>query len=211
MSRPTVPCRPWGPIPIFIPNTSLQHTLNTAFAQATDRRVLREVPGKLDDFYADDVEVTSEDQPETIRGKARVGSLLLNFLVPLHVMAEIGSLAVSIRHTAIPEMPEKRIPRGHSIWLGRLVRPVRLTGALSGNGAGPVLCMSIIMITSALAILYVRRPRFRSEQPLCRLSRSLVTVLLGQRTVKAWLFFVRRPFRSHLTVCSTDDATSSPS
>jgi hypothetical protein len=37
-----------------------------------------------------------------IRGKPSVRALLYNFLVPLHVMAEIGGLQVSIRQTAIP-------------------------------------------------------------------------------------------------------------
>jgi hypothetical protein len=81
---------------------SADHTLNTAFAQAKITESFEKYLEIFDDFYAADVEVTSEVQPETIRGKARVGSLLLNFLVPLHVMAEIGSLTVSIRHTAIP-------------------------------------------------------------------------------------------------------------
>ena len=40
-------------------------------------------------------------QHEPIRGKARVGSLLLNFLVPLHVLAEVGGLAISIKETTI--------------------------------------------------------------------------------------------------------------
>jgi len=53
-------------------------------------------------FYADDVEVSSEDSRETIHGKERVRTLLFNFLIPLHVMAEIGGLLVSIRQTAIP-------------------------------------------------------------------------------------------------------------
>ena len=37
-----------------------------------------------------------------IRGKPIVRALLYNFLVPLHVMAEIGGLQVSIRQTAMP-------------------------------------------------------------------------------------------------------------
>jgi len=38
---------------------------------------------------------------EPIRGKGRVRSILANFLVPLHVMAEVGGLSISIRQTAI--------------------------------------------------------------------------------------------------------------
>ena len=37
-----------------------------------------------------------------MRGKAKVRSLLFNFLVPLHVMAEVGGLSISLRETAIP-------------------------------------------------------------------------------------------------------------
>src|SRR6266851_1674767 len=44
----------------------------------------------------------SESVEEPIRGKDRVRSLLAAFLVPLHVMAEVGGLSISIRQTAIP-------------------------------------------------------------------------------------------------------------
>jgi hypothetical protein len=53
-------------------------------------------------FYADDIEASSETGEEPIRGKARVRSVLFNFLVPLHVMAGVGGLSISIRETAIP-------------------------------------------------------------------------------------------------------------
>jgi len=55
----------------------------------------------FDAFYADDIQVSSETAEEPVRGKARVRSLLANFLVPLHVMAEVGGLLISIRQTAI--------------------------------------------------------------------------------------------------------------
>jgi hypothetical protein len=48
------------------------------------------------------VEVSAADSGETLRGKEKVRALLFNFLVPLHVMAEIGGLLVSVRQTAIP-------------------------------------------------------------------------------------------------------------
>ena len=38
---------------------------------------------------------------EPIRGKAEVHSLLSNFLVPLHAMAEVGGVSISIRETLI--------------------------------------------------------------------------------------------------------------
>jgi hypothetical protein len=53
-------------------------------------------------FYADDVEVTREDLREMIRGKAKVRPFLLNLLVPLHVMAEIAGLSISVHQVAIP-------------------------------------------------------------------------------------------------------------
>jgi hypothetical protein len=56
----------------------------------------------FDEFYADDIEVASDTGEGLIRGKAKVRSMIANFLVPLHVMAEIGGLLVSIRQTAFP-------------------------------------------------------------------------------------------------------------
>src|SRR6266446_1783529 len=56
----------------------------------------------FDTFYADDIEVSSDVTGEPVRGKSRVRSLLFNFLVPLHVMAEVAGLSVSIRETPIP-------------------------------------------------------------------------------------------------------------
>jgi hypothetical protein len=49
----------------------------------------------------------------SIRGKAKVNSLLFDFLVPLQVMAEIGGLSVSIRQT---EMPGDGARETHSAW-----------------------------------------------------------------------------------------------
>ena len=53
-------------------------------------------------FYADDVERSREDLPEMIRGKGKVRPFLLNALVPLQVVAEIGGLSISVQQTAIP-------------------------------------------------------------------------------------------------------------
>src|SRR5260370_2524679 len=78
-----------------------EHMLNTAITQAKISESFEEYLEIFDKFYADDVQVSSETQHEPIRGKARVGSLLLNFLVPLHVMAEVRGLAISIKETRI--------------------------------------------------------------------------------------------------------------
>jgi len=86
----------------FISSQTRERTLNAAIVQANISESFEEHLEIFDAFYADDVEVSSETAEEPIRGKERVRSLLLNFLVPLHVMAEIGGLLISIRQTAIP-------------------------------------------------------------------------------------------------------------
>jgi hypothetical protein len=77
-------------------------TLNAAILRAEIAGSYEEFLEIFETFYADDVEVSSEESRETIRAKERVRTLLFNFLIPLHVMAEIGGLLVSIRQTAIP-------------------------------------------------------------------------------------------------------------
>jgi hypothetical protein len=76
--------------------------LNAAILRVEIARSYEEYLEIFDAFYADDIEVSSETGEEPIRGKHRVRSLLANFLVPLHVMAEVGGLSVSIRQSAIP-------------------------------------------------------------------------------------------------------------
>ncbi len=78
-----------------------ERALNAAIVKAEISESFEEYLEIFDAFYADDVEVNSEAHEEPIRGKARVRSLLFNFLVPLHVMAELGGLSVFIRGTAI--------------------------------------------------------------------------------------------------------------
>ena len=76
--------------------------LNTAILRAKIARSYEEFLEIFDKFYADDVEVSREDSPETIRGKNRVRPFLLNFLVPLHVMAEVAGLSISVQLTQVP-------------------------------------------------------------------------------------------------------------
>jgi hypothetical protein len=64
--------------------------LNTAITQARISESFEEYLEIFDKFYADDVQVSSETQHEPIRGKARVGSLLLNFLVPFMLWPKLG-------------------------------------------------------------------------------------------------------------------------
>jgi len=79
-----------------------ERALNAAIVQANISESFEEHLGIFDAFYADDIEVSSETHEEKIRGKARVRALLGDFLIPLHIMAEIGGLQVSIRQIAMP-------------------------------------------------------------------------------------------------------------
>jgi hypothetical protein len=102
----------------FMGSQTRERALNTAIVQANISRSFEECLDIFDPFYADDIEVSSETTKEPIRGKERVRSLLFNFLVPLHVMAEIGGLLISIRQTAIPGNVAGET---HSAWTLELV------------------------------------------------------------------------------------------
>jgi hypothetical protein len=90
-----------------------EQTLNAAILRAEIARSYEEFLEIFDKFYADDVEVSSEDSPEAIRGKERVRPFLLNFLVPLHVMAEVAGLSISVQQT---EVPRDTSNETHSEW-----------------------------------------------------------------------------------------------
>jgi hypothetical protein len=87
---------------LYASSQTQERALNSAIVRAEISESFEEYLEIFDAFYADDIEVSSETAEEPIRGKDRVRSLLANFLVPLHVMAEVGGLAISIRETAIP-------------------------------------------------------------------------------------------------------------
>src|SRR6266852_8037967 len=90
-----------------------EQTLNAAILRAEIARSYEEFLEIFDKFYADDVKVSSEDSPETIRGKEKVRPFLLNFLVPLHVMAEVAGLSISVQQT---EVPRDTATETHSGW-----------------------------------------------------------------------------------------------
>ena len=86
---------------LYTSSRTRERALNSAIVQADINESFEEYLEIFDAFYADDVEVSSETRKEPIRGD-RVRSLLTNFLVPLHVMAEVGRLSISICQTTIP-------------------------------------------------------------------------------------------------------------
>src|SRR3989442_7624687 len=80
----------------FTSSQTQERALNAAIVQANISESFEEYIEIFDAFYDDDVEITSETGEEPIRGKARVRSLMANHLVPLHVMAELHGLLISI-------------------------------------------------------------------------------------------------------------------
>jgi hypothetical protein len=81
---------------------SAERDLNAAILRAEISKSYEEFLDILETFYADDVEVRREGLQEMIRGKEKVRPFLLNLLVPLHVMAEVAGLSVSVQQTAVP-------------------------------------------------------------------------------------------------------------
>jgi hypothetical protein len=55
----------------------------------------------FDAFYADHVEVSDDTESGSVFGREQIRALLFKFLVPIHVMAEIGGLSVQIRESPI--------------------------------------------------------------------------------------------------------------
>src|SRR5712664_2101930 len=86
---------------LYASSRTRERALNSAIVRAEISESFEEYLEIFEAFYADDIEVSSKTVKEPIRGKGRVRSILANFLVPLHVMAEVGGLSISIRQTAI--------------------------------------------------------------------------------------------------------------
>ena len=105
-----------------------ERELNTAIVSADISASYEEFLAIVDEFYADDVEVHSDSSPEPLVGRARLKSLLMGFLVPVHVMAEIGGLSVSV--SEIPIAGDS-LDEQHSQWSVELVgitgRAVRIS------------------------------------------------------------------------------------
>jgi hypothetical protein len=92
---------------------SAERALNTAIVNTDITRGYEEYLALVDQYYADDVEVSSDTSPEPVTGKDRLKSILFRFLGPLHMIAEIGGLWVSIHGASIPG---DSIDEQHSAW-----------------------------------------------------------------------------------------------
>jgi hypothetical protein len=113
---------------LYTSSQTRERALNAAIVQAEISRSFEEYLEIFDAFYDDDIEVSDETAEEPIRGKARVRSLLSNFLVPLHLLSEIGGISVSLRETAIPG---DAADETHSAWTLDLVGVTGRTSTLS--------------------------------------------------------------------------------
>jgi hypothetical protein len=113
---------------LYTSSATRERALNSAIVGAEISESYEEYLEIFDEFCADEIEVTSEAGEEPIRGKARVRSLLANFLVPLHIMAEVGGLSISIRETALPG---DAADETHSAWTLELVGATGKTYTLS--------------------------------------------------------------------------------
>jgi hypothetical protein len=78
-----------------------ERALNGAILAAEISESYEEYLKIFDHFYADDIHATSDGLKEAVEGKAAVRARLAGFLVPLHVLAEIGGLSVSIQWSPI--------------------------------------------------------------------------------------------------------------
>ena len=75
--------------------------LNNALVNADISNGCEEHLALFDRFYDENVEIASDSDPALLVGKARVLPIIRGFLMPLHVMAEIGGLAVRLQYTPL--------------------------------------------------------------------------------------------------------------
>jgi hypothetical protein len=95
-----------------------ERVLNSAIIAADIGQGWEEYLEIFDAFYADEVEVTTDTETVPIRGRERIRALLFNFLAPLHVMVEIGGLAIDLRESPIHgDSPDET----HSAWSVNLI------------------------------------------------------------------------------------------
>ena len=95
-----------------------ERVLNSAIIAAEIGRGWEEYLEIFDAFYADEVEVTTDTETGPVGGRKRIRALLFNFVAPLHVMVEIGGIAIQIREGPIHgDAPNET----HSAWSMSLI------------------------------------------------------------------------------------------
>jgi len=97
---------------------SVERALNAAIVNADITRSYEEYLTLVDQYYAEDVEVSTDVSLHPLVGRHRLKSLLLGFLAPLHMVAEIGGLWVSIHEVSIAG---DSLDEQHSEWSLELI------------------------------------------------------------------------------------------
>jgi len=97
---------------------SAERALNSAILNADITRSYEEYLTLIDQYYAEDVEVSSDVSLHPLAGRHRLKSLLLGFLAPLHMVAEIGGLWVSLHEASIAG---DSLDEQHSEWSLELI------------------------------------------------------------------------------------------
>jgi hypothetical protein len=87
--------------------------LNNALVNADISNGYEEYVALFEHFYDENVEVASDSNPAPLIGQARVLPVILRFLMPLHMVAEVGGLVVRLRYT--PLFSDKREEQ-HADW-----------------------------------------------------------------------------------------------
>ena len=90
-----------------------EKVLNSAIIAADISSGWEEYLQILDAFYADHVAVSDGTKSGSVLGREQIRALLFAFLVPIHVMAEIGGLSVKIRESPIHG---DTADETHSVW-----------------------------------------------------------------------------------------------
>src|SRR5438067_13593588 len=76
--------------------------LNAAITAASIKDSFESYLDIVDAFYSEDVELILGEGTEPVCGRDDLRSRLSEFLAPIHMMAEVGGLSVTVQSTAVP-------------------------------------------------------------------------------------------------------------
>jgi hypothetical protein len=103
---------------LYTDSRAAERALNAAIIQIDISQGFEESVELFDTFYADNIKATSDAGEKPVVGKAKLRAALLNFLIPLHIMSEVGGLSVLIGATMIPG---DAAGETHSAWTLELI------------------------------------------------------------------------------------------
>jgi hypothetical protein len=81
---------------------ALDRSLNEALVNAEISVGYDEYVAIFDRYYAENVEVEGDSKQAPMNGRERILPVLFSILAPLHVMAEVGGLSVTLNYKPIP-------------------------------------------------------------------------------------------------------------